>query len=160
MSKDRSNRSQKALKRMRAAFNSLLDRFETKFSGLLDQYMPVTSPKTRGKTVGYPLTDLIDEEGHYIVQAELPGVKSKDLEVEVTADTVTIKGELDLSPYEEDGSTYLIKERQSQVFDREILFPECVNPKEAEAELDGGVLRVKVPKKEPETLEIVKIEVK
>jgi HSP20 family protein len=138
-----------------------MDNFQKKLSNYLDQWMPVISPKTRGRTVGYPLTDLIDEETCYIVEAELPGVQSKDLDVEVTADTVKIKGELDPSSDEEElHSKYLIKERRRQVFNKEIIFPECVNPQEAEAKLEGGVLWIKVPKKEPETLEIVKIEVK
>ena len=142
------------------SFNALLDNFMEELDGLLEQWLPVTAPKTRGKTVGYPLTDLVADEDCYIVEAELPGAHSEDIEVEVTADKVTIKGQVNVaSNGEEKDHRYILKERRRHDFNREIVFPESVNPKEADARLDEGILRIKVPREEPETLKVVKIKV-
>jgi HSP20 family protein len=157
---DSENHESSERRNLRRAIGSLIKNFRTDLNELMDEFGPITSPKVRGKPVEYPLTDLIDKGDHYRVEVELPGVKKRNITVEIAADTVRIKGSINLERGEdEDDSEYLIKERRDQAFNKEIILPHVVNPKEADASLEEGVLIVRVPKKAPETLEWIKIEI-
>ena len=67
--------------------NSLFDDF---FSGF---DMVPRSLKTGGFAAFIPSVDVKESDKEFTIRAELPGVEEKDIEVTVTNDTVTIKGE-------------------------------------------------------------------
>lgn len=142
---------------MRRDFKELLDEFRKELLEFLSQWTPVTDPRTRGKTVEYPLTDLMENDEQYIIESELPGVEKKQIIVEVAADLVRIKGSINLNRDKRDDYDYLIMERQDQDFNKEIMLPEVVNPSEADAVLDRGVLRIILPKKTPDSLRWIRI---
>lgn len=146
-------------RKMRSSFKNLVNKFKLDLDELIDQWTPVTSPKTRGKPVEYPLTDLIDEGDHYIIEASLPGVKKQNISVEIGADTVRIKGQINLESWRNEDAKYLLRERRRQDFTKEILLPETVNQRETEAELCEGVLTIRIPKKPSESLEWTRIDV-
>lgn len=146
-------------RKMRGSFKKLVNKFKLDLDELIDQWTPVTFPKTRGKHVEYPLTDLIDEGDHYIIEASLPGVKKQNISVEIAADAVRIKGRINLESRRNEDAKYLLREHRRQDFNKEILLPEPVNQKETEAELWDGVLTIRIPKKPPESLEWTKIAV-
>jgi len=145
-------------KSLQIKLNNLVTQFKENLDKIMEQWMPITAPKTRGKPVEYPLTDLIDNGDHYIIEAELPGVRKKNIIVEIAADIVRIKGSINLDRENKYGlDKYLLRERRDQDFNKEILLPQVVNPKEAKAMLEEGVLRIIVPKKSPESLEWTRI---
>jgi len=142
---------------MQYDLNSLVNEFKNKLDGLIDKWS-LTTPKIKGKPIEYPLTDVIDDGDYYIIEAELPGVERKDIIVEIAADLIRIKGSINLdreATYSE--ANYLLRERKDQDFNKEIVLPHSVNQKEAEATLEEGVLKIKIPKKPPESLEFTKI---
>lgn len=100
--------------------------------------------------------DLEETDDDYIVQVELPGLKREDIEISVSEDHLTIKGERKREK-EEKGKRYHRIERWYGKFERTVRFPTKVDPNKAKAEYKAGVLRVTLPKLErakPHRIEI------
>src|SRR4051794_33372905 len=89
-----------------------------------------------------PLTMWQDENNLYI-EAEMPGVLEKDLEVTVHGDVLSIKAQR----HEPEGRKYLFNGRIFGRFERAVALPEPVDTGAIEATLEGGVLRLSLPKK-------------
>lgn len=91
----------------------------------------------------------------YEITAHLPGIKAKDLDIEVVDRLVTISGEMEKKVSEEDN--YLLQERPVGHFSRTIQLPDPVNFSKAEAKLKDGVLTLVLPKQEeilPKTIKV------
>lgn len=91
--------------------------------------------------------DVVESEGHYTVQASLPGVKAEDLDITVEDNVLTIQGEVKSDEKLSEGN-YHVRERRYGNFSRSLRFPVAVNPEAIEANMDNGVLTVTVPKAE------------
>ena len=93
---------------------------------------------------GWPRGALRDGGDHFLVWAEVPGLSEKDLDVSVTADSVTIRGERRAEAPEK----YAVhrKERSSVSFSRSFMLPTKVDADRAEARITHGVLQLTLPK--------------
>lgn len=119
--------------------NSLFDDF---FSGFN------VAPRTLaagGFASFMPSVDVKESDKEFTIRAELPGVEEKDIEVTVTHDAVTIKGEKK-EEKEDKGKNYYYMERSYGSFHRAI--PLAVEPEtgKAEASFKNGVLTITLPK--------------
>ncbi len=85
-----------------------------------------------------------DDKG-YTVTAELPGLDEKDIEVALTDDTVTIKGEKK-EEKEEKKKDYYFSERTYGAFQRSFVLPGDVDHAKVTAEMKKGVLTISMPK--------------
>ena len=83
------------------------------------------------------------DETHVYIEAELPGVEEKDLEITVHGDVLSIKAER--RPTE--GRNYLYNGRIFGHFERAIALTEAVDTDQIEATLANGVLHLSLPKK-------------
>lgn len=81
----------------------------------------------------------------YIFKADLPGVEEKDIEVTVTANRLTVKGNREEEKHEA-GDLYYACERSFGTFTRSFTLPDDIDVEHVEAELKRGVLTVVVPK--------------
>jgi len=106
-----------------------------------------------------PSVDVKDEDNEVIVAAELPGMDRKDIDVEVTQDSVRIAGEKKMEQKKEDGG-YYHRETSYGAFERVIDLPAPVDENKAEAEFSKGVLTIKLPKSEQAKAKRRKVEVK
>ena len=88
--------------------------------------------------------ELTDNGNAYLLQAIVPGMTEKDLDVSVEGQTVTLRAERKTSV--PDGYTVHRKERGSLSFARSWHLPSRVDAEHAEATLTNGVLRLSVPK--------------
>jgi len=87
------------------------------------------------------------QDGELIsLEAELPGVKSDDLDVSVVGNTLTLKGRRGESTA--DGVAFHRRERQVGEFTRVVRLPVEVNPDSVQAALKDGVLRITLEKAE------------
>ncbi len=102
----------------------------------------------RGVTT--PAVDIVEREKDYQVAAELPGMEEKDVEVKVTDDVMTIKGEKKAEK-EERKKDYYLSERRYGAFQRSFSLPDGVDADKIEASFKKGVLTVTLPKK-PEAI--------
>lgn len=91
--------------------------------------------------------DVIELDRELIVRTVVAGVKSDDLEVTVTPDTITIRGErrAQESIWERQGTIH-VQECHWGRFSRSIVLPCAVRPDEADAVLKDGVLTITVRK--------------
>ncbi|MFO8100978.1 MAG: Hsp20/alpha crystallin family protein [Dehalococcoidia bacterium] len=94
-----------------------------------------------------PPVDVYEKPDKYIVKAELPGVKEKDLDISVAEDVLTIKGERRYEEEEEEKDLYR-RERAYGDFKRNVTLPSTVDEEKVEATLRDGVLQVELPKTE------------
>ena len=110
-----------------------------------------------------PSVDISETKDSYIVKAELPGLEAKDVNVNLSGDLLTIKGEKKSEKEdkgEEEGRQYHRIERSSGMFQRSITMPFDIETDAVNAEVQNGVLTV-ILAKPPEMLEKTKkIEVK
>lgn len=91
--------------------------------------------------------DLAETDNDVTVRAEVPGVNPKDVEVKVTGNLLTIRGEKK-EEKEEKKKEYYYAERQYGSFYRSVELPESVNPDKVDASYKDGVLTITVAKRE------------
>jgi HSP20 family protein len=94
-----------------------------------------------------PRVDVINRDDDVLVRAEIPGVDKNDLEVSVSEDSVTIKGETKREEKESKGD-YFRSEISRGSFARTVGLPSFVNADEAKASFKDGVLELTLPKVE------------
>ena len=88
-----------------------------------------------------------EEKDAYVITAALPGVRPEDIQIEATANTITIAGETS-DEREVDEGEYVRRERRFGRFFRLLELPVELNADEAEASFEHGVLTLRVPKSE------------
>ena len=95
----------------------------------------------------FPLVNVTEDPNHYYVRAELPGVKTDELGISVTGDTLTLSGERKL-PEESEKASYHRREREAGSFSRVISLPSRLDVDKVKAHAEDGVLTVVLPKAE------------
>jgi len=122
------------LEEMRRQVDRLFDVFGTRQAG-------------RGGAGVYPAINISEDTDAYTVSAELPGVKSKDLDLNVTANQLTLAGERRISEEAAD-ARYHRREREAGRFSRAVALPDDIDTENVKARLADGVLTVTIPKAE------------
>ncbi len=92
-----------------------------------------------------PAVEMFEKEDKFVVKAELPGMKHEDVDISVTDDTLTIKGDK-RSEKEVKEEDYYFSERSFGSFLRSIALPSNVDAEKIEASFDDGVLEIDLPK--------------
>ena len=105
----------------------------------------------------WPSVDIQEKNDHYILEAELPGVEEKDIEITVEDDQLIIKGGGSHERTEEEKSNYLIRERRATKFERAFRLSDKVDQERVEATFKNGVLSVVAHKKPHTTPSQIKI---
>ncbi|MCX8070367.1 MAG: Hsp20/alpha crystallin family protein [Thermodesulfovibrionales bacterium] len=106
-----------------------------------------------------PKVDVLETEKEIKINAELPGMDEKDIDVSIHKDAVTIKGEKKLEK-EDKGKDYYRMERSYGSFSRTIPIHVEVNTEKAEAKFSKGLLTITIPKTEKAIKEVKKIAIK
>ena len=110
----------------------------------LDRAVSTTSEETPSWT---PSVDIREEEDHYLLMADLPGVDRENIEVKVEDDTLLLSGNREALG-EESGEGYAYSERRFGSFARRFNLGKGVYAAGIEASYKDGVLTVTIPKKE------------
>jgi len=103
-----------------------------------------------------PAIDVEEKDGKYLVRADLPGMKKKDIHIELHDGYLTLRGERK-SEHEEKKDTCRRFERTYGSFERTFRVPEGVTEKDIHAKYKEGVLELTVPAPkviEPKTVEL------
>jgi len=106
-----------------------------------------------------PALDVRENDKEISIQVELPGMDEKDVEVLLTENSLTLKGEKK-EEKEDQGKGYYHLERSYGSFQRVIPLPEGIDAKKAEAKFKNGVLSISLPKVEQTKAKAKKIEIK
>jgi HSP20 family protein len=94
-----------------------------------------------------PAVDVHATDDEIVVTASLPGVKSEDVEITLTGQSLTLRGELKADEAIEP-DRYLFRERRFGTFSRSFELPVRVQSEKADASFADGVLTLRIPKAE------------
>lgn len=94
-----------------------------------------------------PAIDMYQTSDEVVVKAALPGLKPEDVQISVTADVLTLRGEVKEEKEEKD-ATYHIREQRYGSFERAVMLPTDVQTEKARAEFENGILTITLPKAE------------
>jgi HSP20 family protein len=104
-----------------------------------------------------PKMDVIDRDEEVLLRAEVPGVEKKDLEISLTDDSVTLKGQTRHEEKEEKGH-YFRSEVSRGTFSRTVSLPAEVDTDKAKAEFKEGILELRMPKLQTSKRRTIKLE--
>jgi HSP20 family protein len=103
-----------------------------------------------------PAIDVYQNNDAVVVKAALPGLKADDVQISVSADVLTLRGEFKREDEQKD-TTYHIREQRYGSFERSIMLPSDVQTDKSKADFENGILTITLPKAEsvkPKTISI------
>jgi HSP20 family protein len=103
-----------------------------------------------------PSVDMYETENDVVIKTALPGMKAEDVDINITGEMITIKGETKENS-EVKEKAYHIREQRWGAFERTVGLPTVVQADKAKAEFEDGVLVVTLPKAEevkPKTITV------
>lgn len=106
-----------------------------------------------------PRMDVYEKDNQLVIEAELPGIKKEDVQVELDANDLIIHGE-SRQEQEVREENYYRTERSFGSFYRRLPLPFEVNPDQIQANINNGVLDIRIPKPTGTKSEARRIQVK
>jgi HSP20 family protein len=124
---------------------SVVERWHRDIDQLLNARADTSWPAVPNDAPWLPSVDLREEDGRFVLRADVPGVALKDIEVSAENGALTIRGE---RPARErmssDGFEYI--ERAAGTFLRRFTLPTSVRGEDIKARYADGVLEIEIPK--------------
>jgi HSP20 family protein len=102
-----------------------------------------TGVGTDGVDRWVPMADIEETDDAYIIEVELPGAKQDDIDIQINGRELTVSGEI-----KEKERTGILRRRTRKVgeFTYSVTLPGEINDDDVSADLDGGVLTIRVAK--------------
>lgn len=94
---------------------------------------------------GQLTVDVFQDDQNIIIQSTIAGVSPEDLDVSITNDMVTVRGERRRT-YDVDSEDYFYQECYWGTFSRSIILPVEIDADRAEAKIKNGILTIRIPK--------------
>ena len=126
-----------------------LNELRTRFDRMFDQF----DERERSWT---PAIDVVRDDGHLVVRADIPGIKPEEVKIEVEDDILTVSGEHTESKEQKD-KNYVRRERRYGSFSRSMALPAGVDANEIKAQTHDGVVEVTIPLPKEAKKETVRI---
>jgi HSP20 family protein len=106
----------------------------------------VTTPteQTKPGPLFTPTVDIFETEQEITLLADMPGVKAKDLNIDLRDDILTLDGEVE--PPEGKSEVDVFREYQSGKYSRQFSLSQMIDQSKIDADIKDGVLRLKLPK--------------
>jgi len=114
--------------------------------------------RTRSGSVYQPNVDIIEKDDELTLLADVPGVKSDDVEINFDNGTLTVDGKV--QPRQAEGTSYLLREYGIGDFHRSFQVSEAIDVNGVTAELSNGVLVLHLPKVEAAKPRKISVQVK
>ena len=105
-----------------------------------------------------PVVDIIEKDNDVVLKAELPGLKSEDIQITATDDSITMKGEFKQEEESKEGG-FVRRERRSGQFFRTVPMPINIKPDQVKASFKNGLLEIDAPKAEEARSKEIKVNV-
>ena len=135
---------------------------ERTVNGLFDQplgFRPMWDDRNTEALAWQPQVYVYEDKDHLSIEAQLPGIDLNDVELSVKEQTLQLRGERKTET-EKSKDGYHFREAQYGKFSRSFSLPNTVNPDEAKATYEKGVLTITMPKQEKAKPRTIQIEVK
>ena len=132
-----------------------VDSLQSEVNRLFDTFFG-GRPANGGIRRWVPPMDLVETDDHLVLKADLPGVDSDDVNIEVKDGVLTVSGER-TTEHEERADGFYRVERAFGGFSRSMSLPQQVDAEQISASFDKGVLEVRIPKpaeRKPHRVEI------
>ena len=121
---------------------SQLERMSQEMDRLLTTFRPGGAQAARSDV--YPPLNVYNDGESFIVHGEVPGIAPKELDIEVTGDTLTVRGERK-APEIPEGASYHRREREFGRFRRSLTLPEQIDSTKVTATFTDGILEIRLP---------------
>jgi len=115
-----------------------------------------TRPINMSAVSAMPAIDMYQDDESVVVKAQLPGLSNDDVQISVTDNILTLRGEFK-EENEDEGKSYHIREHRYGTFERTLSLPTDVQVDKAKAVFENGILTITLPKAEkvkPKTISI------
>ena len=96
---------------------------------------------------GFPLVNVTEDQDHFYIRAEIPGMESQEINISATGRNLTISGERKIAS-EGENVRYHRREREDGMFNRIIALPGDIQVGKIKAGYIDGILSVTIPKAE------------
>ena len=109
-----------------------------------------------GWSMATPAIDMYQTDNDVVVKASIPGIKADEVQINVTGDILTLKGEVKQEEERKDRAWHL-REHRFGSFERSVVLPTDVKSDQAEAVFENGILTITLPKADevkPRTINI------
>lgn len=132
-----------------------IDALQREMNRLFDDVLAPSGRRENGMAF-MPAAELKETEDAIHLRLEVPGLEAKDLNVEVTADSVSISGERQSETKTEEKGVFRSEFRYGK-FQRVIPLPAQIDNQNVQAEYKDGILKLTLPKMEDERRKVVKV---
>ena len=135
-----------------------LTSFRKEMESLFNRFFGETPLLRRFREGWLPTVDFSETKDKLVFKAELPGLEAEDIDVTISGDILTIKGEKKREEEQEDEHYHSV-ERYYGSFQRSFRLPQNVKINKIEAKFDKGVLKITLPKTEEAKKKVINIKV-
>ncbi len=118
-----------------------------------------TRPLSWTGSLHSPAIDMYQTDENVVVKATLPGMKADDVQINITGDVLSIKGEMK-EKNETKQKNYHIREQHWGEFERSVMLPTAVVSDKAKAEFEDGILTITLPKAEEVKPKVINVKAK
>ena len=125
---------------------------------LASNLQPRAMPGISLSNIYRPKIDVSGDSNYYEINLDIPGLTESDLSLEVKDDVLTIKGQKEERSEDKDKHYYRV-ERSYGSFQRTLALPDDAIADEIKANLDKGVLRLEIPRREITNQEVKRISI-
>ncbi|OGZ66979.1 MAG: hypothetical protein A3D35_01785 [Candidatus Staskawiczbacteria bacterium RIFCSPHIGHO2_02_FULL_34_9] len=99
---------------------------------------------------GELVVDVFETGSDFVILTAIAGAQIKDLDISVEEEMMIIKGDRQ-NPHNKSEQRYFYQECYWGPFSKKIVLPENVDAESAQAEMDKGILTIRIPKKKQES---------
>jgi len=118
-----------------------------------------THPLSLRDAWSVPAIDMYQTDDEIVVKAALPGIQADEVQINITGEVLTLKGE---TKYEEEKKekAWHLREQRYGSFERSVVLPTDVVADKAKAEFENGILTITLPKAEEVKPKVINIKAK
>ena len=127
---------------------------------VFDEFFTTRRTERRGgvPAVWEPAAELFETDNEVVFRAEMPGIDPKSVDVTVSEDALTVRGEA-RAEEEQKGRNYYRRELRYGSYQRTVALPTAVQADQARAAYRNGILEVRLPKAERARAKSIRVEV-
>ena len=106
-----------------------------------------------------PAIDMYQTDDEIVVKAALPGIKADEVQINITGEVLTLKGEMKHEEEKKEKAWHMREQRWGS-FERSVVLPTDVVSDKAKAEFENGILTITLPKAEEVKPKVINIKAK